>query len=299
MNDNFAVFILTHGRADNVVTMRALEKGGYTGKIYFIVDDEDDSVDEYKKNFGAERVIVFDKQAAYDRADTMDTFNDHRAIIYARNESFRIAKELRLKYFLMLDDDYTEIDFRYAKDGKLKAKPARQFNRLFDDMLAFLDASGAVAVAFAQGGDFVGGLDGGNFGKGLLRKAMNSFFCRTDCPIEFRGTMNEDVVTYTTWSSRGKMFFSYTNVCVIQKPTQSLSGGMTEAYKEGGTYLKSFYAVMSMPNAVKVKMLNTSHKRIHHGVDWNACAPKILNEKWRKGRGKDAEHCGEQDAEAP
>ena len=222
----------------------------------------------------------------------MDTFNDHRAIIYARNESFRIAKELRLKYFLMLDDDYTEIDFRYAKDGKLKAKPARQFNRLFDDMLAFLDASGAVTVAFAQGGDFVGGLDGGNFGKGLLRKAMNSFFCRTDCPIEFRGTMNEDVVTYTTWSSRGKMFFSYTNMCVIQKPTQSLSGGMTEAYKEGGTYLKSFYAVMSMPNAVKVKMLNTSHKRIHHGVDWNACAPKILNEKWRKGREKDAEHCG-------
>lgn len=299
MNDNFAVFILTHGRADNVVTMRALEKGGYTGKIYFIVDDEDDSVDEYKKNFGAERVIVFDKQAAYDRADTMDTFNDHRAIIYARNESFRVAKELGLKYFLMLDDDYTEIDYRWYDGVRLKAKPARQFDRLFTDMLNFLDASGAATVAFAQGGDFVGGYGGGLYEKGLLRKAMNSFFCRTDCPIEFRGTMNEDVVTYTTLSSRGVLFFTFTGMCIIQLPTQSLNGGMTAAYKEGGTYLKSFYAVMSMPNAVHVRMVFPSHPRLHHNVQWNRCAPKILNEKWRKGGGEDAEHCGEQDAEAP
>ena len=105
MRSDFAVFILTHGRADNVVTVPAIKKAGYTGKIYFIIDDEDEQAEEYKKNFGADRVIIFDKQAAYDRADTMDNFNDHRAIIYARNECWRIAEELGLKYFLMLDDD--------------------------------------------------------------------------------------------------------------------------------------------------------------------------------------------------
>ena len=46
MRDDFAVFILTHGRADNVVTVKALEKGGYTGKTYFIIDDEDDDNEE-------------------------------------------------------------------------------------------------------------------------------------------------------------------------------------------------------------------------------------------------------------
>lgn len=92
MRNDFAVFILTHGRADNVVTVPAIKKAGYTGKIYFIIDDEDEQAEEYKKNFGADRVIIFDKQAAYDRADTMDNFNDHRAIIYARNECWRIAK---------------------------------------------------------------------------------------------------------------------------------------------------------------------------------------------------------------
>ena len=39
---NFAVFILTHGRAENVETYKALRDCGYTGKIYVIIDDEDD-----------------------------------------------------------------------------------------------------------------------------------------------------------------------------------------------------------------------------------------------------------------
>ena len=101
---------------------------------------------------------------------------------------------------------------------------------------------GSCAIAFAQGGDFVGGVKkkSANFNKRVLRKAMNSLFCRTDCPIEFRGTMNEDVTTYTTLGSRGNLFFTICDICVLQLPTQSLAGGMTEAYLESGTYLKTF-----------------------------------------------------------
>ena len=228
MRDDFAVFILTHGRADNVVTMRALQRGGYTGRWYMIIDDEDSDAEKYQENFGKDHVIMFNKQEAYDLADTMDNFNNHRAIIYARNESFRIAKNLGLTYFLMMDDDYKEIDFRYAEGKKLAAKPARNLDRIFEDMLKFLDVSGAATVAFAQGGDFVGGLDGGNFKKRLLRKAMNSLFCRTDRLIDFRGTMNEDVTTYTTLGSRGRLILTICDMCIIQEPTQTKERVMTE-----------------------------------------------------------------------
>ena len=64
MRSDFAVFILTHGRADNVATMGALKKGGYTGKWYMIIDDEDETAEQYRKNFGPEHVIMFDKQEA-------------------------------------------------------------------------------------------------------------------------------------------------------------------------------------------------------------------------------------------
>ena len=46
MRDSFAVFILTHGRADNVVTMKTLKKGGYTGRWYMIIDNEDEQKDD-------------------------------------------------------------------------------------------------------------------------------------------------------------------------------------------------------------------------------------------------------------
>lgn len=282
MRTDFAVFILTHGRADNVITLKSLLRGGYTGRWYMVIDDEDNDAEKYQEKYGADHVIMFDKQAAYNRADTMDNFNNHRAIIYARNESFRIAKDLGLTDFLMMDDDYKEIDFRYEDGKKLAGKPVRDLDRIFEAMLKFLDVSGAATVAFAQGGDFLGGLDGGNFKKRLLRKAMNSLFCRTDRPIDFRGTMNEDVTTYTVLGSRGRLFFTLCDMCIIQLPTQSLNGGMTEAYTETGTYVKTFYSVMAMPSCIKVSMMHSKHKRIHHRIDWECCVPKILNEKYRK-----------------
>lgn len=282
MLDDFAVFILTHGRADNVVTYNTVRKHGYTGPIYLICDNEDDQLGEYKAKYGSGAVKVFDKQKAYDNADTMDNFNEHRAIIYARNESFKIAKSLGLKYFLQLDDDYSQIQFRWPEGGKLLAKDVHDLNTIIDSMLNFLIRSGSLTVALCQNGDFLGGAQGDRCKKGLLRKAMNSFFCKVDSPITFRGTMNEDVVTYTTEGSRGKLFLSLVPVAIRQIQTQSLSGGMTEAYSESGTYIKSFYAVMSMPSAVKISMLNSLHKRIHHKISWNNCVPKIISPKYRK-----------------
>ena len=284
MRDDFAVFILTHGRADKVLTFAGvLMAGNYTGKWYMVLDNEDDQADKYIKKYGKDHVVIFDKNAVASWTDTADNLNEHRAIIYARNQSYHIAKSLGLNYFLQLDDDYRGIDFRYEDGGKLKAKKVRNLDRLFEDMIQFLIDSNATTVAFCQAGDFIGGAEG-RFKEKVVRKAMNSFFCRTDRPIEFVGTMNEDVTTYTTLGSRGVLFMSITDVAIIQEATQSIKGGMSEAYAEGGTYLKSFYSVMSMPSAVKVSVMNSSHKRIHHKIDWNSCVPKIINERWRKPR---------------
>lgn len=283
MRDDFAVFILTHGRADKVVTLkRVLQAGNYTGRWYMVIDNEDDQADVYIKKYGREHVVIFDKQAVDDWTDTADNFHEHRAIIYARNQSFYIAQELGLKYFLMLDDDYTGLDHRYIENGKLKAKRVVQLDRLFEDMIRFLEDSDALTIAFCQAGDFIGGADGGRFKEKVVRKAMNSFFCRADRPFQFVGTMNEDVTMYTTLGSRGELIMSITDCAIVQKATQGTAGGMSEAYADGGTFLKSFYTVMSMPSAVRVEMLNSAHKRIHHKINWTCCVPKILNERYRK-----------------
>ena len=61
LNNNFAVFILTHGRPNNVITYSTLLKQGYTGKIYLIIDNEDKTASKYYDIYGPDKVIMFNK----------------------------------------------------------------------------------------------------------------------------------------------------------------------------------------------------------------------------------------------
>jgi len=282
--DDFAVFILSHGRADNVLTYRSLRDSGYTGKIYIIIDDQDDQEEEYRERYG-ESVIQFCKEEEAQRSDVMDSDDDMRIVLYARNKCHDIARELGLTYFLELDDDYTGFYFRFAKGQSLKAYQITDLDKVIDLMLDFLEKSGALTVAMSQGGDFLGGVKASAYKNKLLRKAMNSFFCKTDRPFKFLGRINEDVNAYTLLGSQGKLFFTVGQIMLVQMMTQQNEHGLTDVYLKYGTYVKSFYTVMCMPSAVKVGLMGSSHKRMHHMVSWDRCVPKILNEKWSKGHG--------------
>ena len=103
---------------------------------------------------------LFDKLKKSEEFDTIDRGTDRRAIVYARNACFDIAKDLGYKYFLELDDDYTCFRQRFVKDdGKFGTWYLREFDAVVDCMLEFLEVSGAKSVAFSQIGDFVGGKD--------------------------------------------------------------------------------------------------------------------------------------------
>lgn len=282
-HEKFAALILSHGRADNMKTIHALEKQGYTGPWYIVIDNEDDQADEYYRRFGKERVIMFDKAEAAKKIDIGDNFPERNVVVIARNMCHEIAAQLGLEYFLELDDDYRGFYVRYAEDDKLKGFAIKDLDSVFDEMLDFLDDSGAVTVAFAQAGDFIGGEASNLFQKGLLRKAMNSFFCRTNRPFKFFGRINEDVNAYVKLGGEGKLFLTLVDVGLVQTETQKSSGGLTEAYLDLGTYVKSFYSVMYCPSCVKIGIMGNSDYRLHHQIMWRYAVPQILEEKWKKG----------------
>lgn len=276
----FAVFILSHGRANNVKTVKALRSSGYTGDVYIICDDEDDSLAEYKRIY-RDKVVVFSKDEAAKYTDTVDNFNKRNIVLYARNATFEIARNLGITHFLVLDDDYTRFSVR-KRDGKiLRTYKLNGFDDICKAIVKFLDLTGADTVAMAQDGDYIGGAKG-FFLKQLARKAMNSFFCRTEKPFKFLGSINEDVNAYTSLGRKGELFFTITNLSVHQAITQSQKGGLTEVYLDLGTYIKSFYSVIVCPSAVKVSVMGWKDMRIHHNVNWNACCPKIISDKWKK-----------------
>jgi hypothetical protein len=281
---NFAIFILSHGRPDNVITYRTLRNSGYTGRIFIIVDDEDKTLSEYKEKFRDE-VIVFSKKDYESKFDLMDNFQNNKVIVYARNACYDIARNLGLDYFFEYEDDYTNIQYRYIDKDSLRGKTIRKLDEVLNAMIDCLSQTKADTIAFAQGGDFIGGA--GSFENNTFkRKAMNSFVFKVNQDpkedVIFIGRMNDDVNTYLTQGKIGKLFFQITNINLVQLQTQSNSGGNTEAYKAFGTYVKSFYSVMAAPDCCKIDLMGRTDKRIHHKINWNNAVPKILDEKLKK-----------------
>lgn len=280
IRNDFVVFILTHGRPDKVFTYKALKRGNYTGPIYIVCDNEDKKLAEYQAKF--ENVVVFDKKAISLTFDTADLSQERRTIVYARNACFDIAKKLGYEYFLELDDDYTIFEYRKPKEGTLKHIPARQLDLMFNLMIDFLETSKAKTVCIAQGGDYLGGENSTMFKRRVTRKAMNTFFCKTSNRFTFVGRINEDVNTYTSLARQGELLLTVGDANIQQVQTQKNAGGMSDVYIDSGTYLKSFYTVLYCPSAVKVSNMGEKHKRIHHKVLWEYCAPKIISSKYRK-----------------
>lgn len=281
MRKDFVVFILTHNRVNNLHTYSALRRAGYTGRIILVVDNEDPSVAEYKNKFGND-VYVFNKLAVSKTVDSMDLSQDRRAILYARCACFDIANELGFQYFLELDDDYNNFRSRVVSDDSLNTVYIRDFDKLVDIIIEFLNVSKAHTVAMSQIGDFIGGKNSKVCRDRLTRKAMNSFFCTTERPFKWFGRMNEDVSAYVTLGSRGYKFFTIADVSVDHMATQSLSGGMSESYSDSGTYVKTFYTVMSAPSSVKVYTVGVTNKRFHHIVNWEHAVPKIISGSYKK-----------------
>lgn len=281
---DFVVFILTHGRVDNQYTYRSLCEQGYTGRCVFILDNEDGQVEEYKRRYGADNCYVFDKLAMSKRIDEVFR-GDRRVIVYARNAYFDAARVLGYKYFIELDDDYTSFVWRFDSECAYtpKTPKIKNLDVVFESMLRYYINTPLTSLAMAQGGDFIGGSSNQMLRSiGTKRKAMNSFICSVDRPFEFKGRINEDVNAYTQLTSVGKIFLTIVQCNLQQKITQSNGGGMTDVYRDSGTYVKSFSSVIVFPSGVKVTLLNSHHKRIHHNVYWEHTAPKILQEKWRK-----------------
>ncbi len=282
MMSDFSVFILTNKRPDRVFTYETLRKCGYTGRIVLVIDDEDPTASEYIAKYGTE-VHIFNKKEAAKITDSADNSGTNRGVVYARNMCHEIAKQLGIKYFIELDDDYKIFWYRFDNKLQYTGKTIKNLDKIFAAMLKFTVDSGAHCTAMAQGGDYIGGSESQNAQQIILsRKAMNSFVCVTDRPFKFLGRINEDTTAYTNLGSKGLLMFTTNQISLGQLQTQQNPGGLSEQYLDIGTYVKSFYTVMFNPSSAKVAILQSKNSRLHHQINWKNTTPCIMRESYRK-----------------
>ena len=280
----FAVFILSHGRANDILTVDMLKRGNYTGDWYVVIDDEDDQEPIYRERFG-EHILQFCKKDEADLTDTGDLDNDRRVGVFARNAIQKMAKEMGYKYHLQLDDDFRYLYLRFPKGkntSSLTCIEVKHLDKLFGYFVDYMESTNIAWLSFALSSDYLGGSNSNRYKKRLLPKTMGSFLMRADEYIPFKMRMNDDITTCITQWELGRPNYSIMYVQVQTPETQEMKGGMTDIYTDNGTYRKSYYSVMCHPGYVKVAKQGIKYFRIHHEIRWNGCTPKVLNEKWRK-----------------
>lgn len=277
----FAIFILSHGRAETITTYDAMRKNGYTGDMYVVIDNEDDQEIIYRKRFG-ENIIQFDKRDYIKKTDLGDLDNDRRVGVFARNFIQDKAREMGYKYHLQLDDDIHGITIRYRRNDRLLCHYVRHIDKIIEAILDYMDNAPYTSLSFGLPAYSIGGMNNA-WKKQVIPKCMTTFFMRADQVHYFNMRMNDDITTSAINNMRGLMYYSIVPIQVEVDETQIKNGGMTEIYKDNGTYRKSFYTVMSLPSCSRVSSMGITDYRVHHEICWNNCVPKILSSKYKKG----------------
>jgi len=279
---DFCIIIMSHGRPNDIHTLKTLKKAGCTIPTFILIDNHDKKADEYLAKY-PEQVYIFDKNKYINEAEKYDNIENYGVILFARNACFDLAKDLGCKYFVQFDDDYTEFKMRINHNLEHPTGHyliIKNIDNIFYKTLEYFINSNFTSICFSQGGDWFGGET--NFNKKPKRKAMNSFFCSIDRPFKFEGRINEDVNTYTTLGQRGHVFMTIPFIQLDQKTTQKTKGGMTEAYLSGGTYIKSFFSIITRPDCIKINLMGRTDLRMHHQISWENAVPVIIEEKWKK-----------------
>lgn len=281
MENNFAVFIMVYGRPDKNLTYKTLRKCGYTGNIFLVADHDDPELNKYLEIY-SDQVLIINKLDFCFEYDAGDNSGDLRSTMYKSNKIFDLAEERGIEYFYIMCDDYYEFDYMFKDDIK-GMKLCKNIDFVFKLTLDFYKKTNAKTIAFAQTGDFIGGIENENgsyrFSK---RKAMNTFLCSIKRRFNFVGRLNEDVTTYCLLGQQGELFLTIPVFAINQKDTQQEKKGLTEAYIDNGTYIKSMFSVIYNPSCVKASMMNANHKRIHHSISWKNTTTMIIDEKYKK-----------------
>lgn len=275
LRDDFCIFVISHNKPEND-TAKQLKLCNCKFPIYIVIDDADSKIEEYKRKYGEDKVLIFSKKEYSEKCDMMDNFDFDKVIVYARNACYDFAEKLGYEYFLQLDDDYTEFSLRMNK--YLNLKNSDKINYVLQEYLKFYELDERIKLlAFMQGGDFSDVVNGK-----VLRKSMNVLFCSIKRRVMFNGRLNEDVNAYTQGNKLGEIFISMPMIVIHQKQSQT-TGGMSDTYKQFGTYVKSFYSVIQNPSFIKIGIIRSPTSfRIHHRITRKFGVARIISFKYKK-----------------
>lgn len=238
-----------------------------------VVDDEDETKEKYQGIYG-DKVVIFNKQAYIDRADTISISGERRTPLFARKASSDIALEKGLKYFCIFDDDIDNFLYRFDDAGALRKKDIKHFDDIFEAFLEYMGKAGIDAMAFTNAGGLIGGVKG-RFSQGLRRQGAATYILRAGSEYPFKGVFQEDMNMSLLMGATGRLIFEYTGIAFYTCQRGTNAGGLCDAYKARDMFYIRFHSIVCCPWCCKI----TKNEGLK--VNWINTTPMILSEKWK------------------
>ena len=271
------VFIPSYHRADNLKTVKFLEKIDYDMKhVYVFIDDEADDRERYKavaKQYGF-RLVVFDMTEARKRFDYV-----HRASVsrrgagQARNMFQDYAKKKGIERYVVMDDDTKEFQFR-VKGVYVHTASGDTVKRTFEMIAEMMRRQRIGLFGVSQTGDFYGSL----YLSMMRRKVMNVTFYDTRFIYRGeRGVQDDDTSQFAGVLNEGLFTGSLADGINLQQTVSATAkGGLTDLYNECKLYNKAMVTPIQYPSAIRAERQVMNGGRIHHRIDYKYLAPKLM-----------------------
>ena len=283
--DNFAIFIITYKRPDNQVSYDTLRNHNYTGKIYFVVDDSDPTIEELRKNFvekdSNSDILIFSKVEIAKITDTGMAKPYLNFSVFPRNAAEEFAKELNLEYFAILEDDMKYFDIRILEDNTLKRYKVRDCDYMIEQLIEFMKSDDRIAMLSpAQTLMF--------FNKNIYeesymqkyREVATFIFRKTKIPVSWGLNMLEDVITSFKVSRMGyisTIIPELQSVCV--RSYGKVPGGNSDTYNST-KHVDSIFPIVAFPDAMVAHIAEDYVSS--RAISQNYLCPMIVSSSFRK-----------------
>lgn len=288
MREDFAIFICTHGRPNKQLTLNALLECNYTGKYYLVLDDTDNTIQEYIDNYGAENIIIFDKNYYINSVDTSSHSPSYKCILYAKCAVEDIARELNLKCFIIADDDLVTFYLRWAEGSVLRSSKIYNMDEVLEAVCEFVITNNTTLVGIGHGGIYFEGADVMQNSDTINLCSPYNFIIRnTANPVKWTSWFGEDDVTTIFYSIRGEKVILLPQMQLVIVPSGSeAEAGMQEVYQQNSRFTLMFYIFMHSPTGVKLT-IKTDRKTKNWRWDilrrQDNVHPRIISSSYKKG----------------
>lgn len=278
---NFAVFIISHERADRVETYDTLKRGGYTGQIFVVIDNEDSMLRTYLDRFGDD-VLIFDKQHYKDIVDTITNDKRLSSAVYARNAVEDFAKLFELDAFGMFDDDVTNLRYRYLDKNSAKSQRLTQnLDIVFNSFIEYLIEGNIATLSFANVMIYAGGVSSEEDKVRLCSHRYTTciHIRNTKLPVVWMSLTNEDSISGGVTAQKGYIWWTLPPIVYDTSQIGVLPGGMKSIYDKFPPFSRAFLSTVALPS---VNRVGCTKDRFNIHRNLKSAYPMIISSRYKK-----------------